>query len=134
MKLGRNAITKLKVLKAELDYLQGLGFGGTELAIANSDWSSTAAALRPEVILHTRALSRSSDNVGIRELEWFTVVEIPRSFKLSLTILDDLLNQQADNSVVDALELLGQRASPLPEHQRNAVTKALRTVRNNLKP
>lgn len=134
-KLRREVIDKLKLLREELRFLneQASILGDTDLTIANADWSGTVAVLRPHVILHTENLAKGSYS-GLKQGTWFTIVDVPQSFKLSIPLLDDLIGKQTgDNSAVDALTTLAQAASSLPDQQRAAVTKALSTVRKTLK-
>lgn len=134
-KLKHEVVHKLKLLREELRFLneEASFLGDTELTIANADWAGTVAVLRPHVILHTENLAKGSFS-GLKQGTWFTIVDIPQSFKLSISTLDDLIGKQTgNNSAVDALATLAQHASSLPDHQRAQVTKALATVRKTLK-
>jgi hypothetical protein len=134
-KLKLETVNKLKLLREELRYISEMaGFlGDDEITLANADWSGTAAVLRPQIILHTENLASGSKS-GLKQGTWFTVVDIPRSFALKISILDDLIGeQQGRNRAVDALTTLAQDASTLPDQQRNQVTKALGVVRRIMK-
>jgi len=134
VKLAKETLQKLELLRCELNFLRDrIGLGSGSITIANADWNSTAAALRPHVILHTENLNGNSR--GDRHAMWFTVVfPRPVSYKLSIEQLDDLLKEsESPNIVVEAMDTISQVSASLPEHQRNEVTKALRRIRNLLK-
>lgn len=134
MKLAKETLHKLELLRVELCYLRDrVGLGHTSTTIANADWNGTASVLRPHVILHTEILNGNTRSD--RHAMWFTIVyPKPVSYKLSIEQLDDLLKEaQSPNIVVDAMDTLSQAAASLPEQQRNEVTKALRRIRNLLK-
>jgi hypothetical protein len=136
VKLAKDTVQKLVLLREELRFLQQeAGFlGDSDILLANADWSGTITVLRPNVILHTIGVSGNSYS-GLKQGSWFTIVAIPKSYKLSIPTLDALISQQQgeDGSVVDALATLAQAAAPLPDHQRNQVTKALGVVRRTMR-
>lgn len=135
MPLSGAAVSKLKVLRAELVYLMKAAsfLGDTDLTLANADWAPTSAYLRPEILLHTQGVA-GYGNSGHRTAVWFTVVGIYESFPVTLSALDGLITDNgAKDGVVDALALIGQRVSQLSDPQLSQGRKALSSLRKVLK-